>query len=240
MDAFKARLSADLTAECVFVSQDPSKQMRELCKNVEISNNLDEFKKALSQKDTETLKNLTDIWSTDENTAYKWLRRCQFRTESKPSIIEFIDMYSSHNLQGDANVFETFSNYLLTNLNASITTEAVRKWVTEHSPFRLRPSLDPTLHQKIDDANQRYLSSYASFGFAGQQIQRPESHCVVDEFLSANGPSLIILTGVAGSGKSGIIRDVMAELKDRNVPHLAFRIDRYLSYATRNQIGRDL
>ncbi len=240
MDAFKSRLSADLTAKCVFVSQDPSNQMRELCKNVEISNNLDEFKKALSQKDTDTLKNLTVIWSTDESTAYKWLRRCKFRTESRESIIEFIDMFGKHLLQGNANVFETFSIYLLTNLNASITTETVREWVTEHSPFRLPPSLDTTLHQKIDDANQQYLSSYMPFGFGGQQIQRPESQYVADEILSANGPSLIILTGVAGSGKSGIVREIMVELKNRNVPHLAFRIDRYLSYATRNQIGRDL
>ena len=240
MDAFKARLSADLTANCVFVSQDPSKQMRDLCENAQISNNLDEFKKASSLKDTGTLKALTVIWSTDENTAYEWLQRCEFRTESGRSIIEFIDMYSSHILQGNANVFEAFSNYLLKNLNTSITTQTVRKWVAEHSPFRLRPSLDPTYHQKIDDANQRYLLSYPPFGFAGQQIQRPESQCVVDEILSENGPSLIILTGDAGSGKSGIVRDVMAELKDRNVPHLAFRIDRYLSCTSRNHIGRIL
>ena len=240
MDAFKSRLSADLTAKCMFISQDPSKQMRKLCEKAQISNNLDEFKIASSLEDTKTLKALTVIWNTDEITGYEWLQRCEFRTESRKSIIESIDMFGRHLLQGNAGVFEFLSNYLLENLNTNITTESVRKWISECIPFKLRLSLDPTFQRKIINANQRYLLSYTPFGFAKQQIQRPESLCVVDEILSANGPSLIILTGDAGSGKSGIVRHAMAELKNRNVPHLAFRIDRYLSCTSGNHIGRKL
>ncbi len=238
MDAFKRRLSADAAARCVFVSQDPAKQLRELCEKARMANDVNEFLNAVPQKDKETFDDLAKMWDVDERNVFEWLRRCEFRTESEQSIDEAIAMHGRHLLKGDADIFASLSDYLLNNLNASITTESAREWICESSPFTFRPaSLDPTFRENVNAANRRYLDSYAPFGIAGEIIPRAESSVVLAELQAAAGPSLILLTGEAGSGKSGVVREVMTGLRAGAVPYLAFRVDRYLSCRTRNEVG---
>ena len=238
IDAFGRWLSTDTTAKCVFVSQDPAKQLRELCDKARMVTDVNEFLKEVSKKDKETSDNLAKLWDVDERNAFEWLRRCEFRTESRQAIDEAIEMYGRHLLRGDADLFASLSNYLLNNLNAPITTEIAREWICQSSPFTFRPAaLDPTLREKVAVANQRYLDSYTPFGIAGQIIPRAEASSVLAELQAADGPSLILLTGAAGSGKSGVVREVMTGLMDGAVPHLAFRVDRHLSCRTGNEVG---
>ena len=238
MGAFKRRLSTDVNARCVFVSQDPARQMRELCDKARTANNLHEFRDAVSNKDGETFNDLAKMWDVDEQNAFEWLQRCEFRTESRQTIDEAIERYGRHLVRGDADLYSSLSNFLLNNLNARITTENVREWIRKSSPFTFRPAaLDPALRETVDAANQRYLKSYTPFGFKGQQIPRAEAGDVLAELQAVDGPSLILLTGEAGSGKSGVVREVMTGLRDRAIPNVAFRMDRYLSCRTGNEIG---
>ena len=239
MDAFKRRLSAvaDIIARCVFVSQYPARQMHELCDKARMANDVNEFLNAVPLKDKETFDDLAKMWDVDERNVFEWLRRCEFRTESEQSIDEAIARHGHHLLKGDADLFASLSDYLLNNLNAPITTETVREWIRKSSPFTFRPAaLDPTLREKVAVANQRYLDSYTPFGMAGQKIPRAEASAVLAELQAAPGPSLILLTGNAGSGKSGVVRQVMTGLRDGAVPYLAFRVDRYLSIRTGNEV----
>ena len=238
LNAFNSRLSADAAARCAFVSQDPARSMRELCEKALIANDVNEFLNAVSNKDKETFETLVRIWDVDETDAFEWLRRCEFRTESSQSLDETIAMYGHHLLKGNADLFASLSDYLLNNLNASITTEKARNWIRESSPFTFRPAaLDPTLRENISTANRLYLQSYTPFGIADQQIPRAEADDILAKLNTTAGPSLILLTGEAGSGKSGVVREVMAGLLNREVPFLAFRVDRYLSCQTRNGVG---
>ncbi len=237
-DAFKRRLSADAAAKCVFVSQDPARQMRELCNKARLGNDVHEFRGATSKKDGETFDKLVEMWDIDKRNAFEWLRRCEFRTESERSIEEFIDMFGRHLLRGEADLIPSLSKYLVDNLNAPITTEIAREWIRKCSPFTFRPgSLDPTLGENVDAANQRYLHSYTPFGVAGQHIPRAEASHVVAKLQTADGPSLILLTGEAGCGKSGVVREVMDRLTTNSVPYLAFRIDKYLNCRSRTELG---
>ena len=238
IDAFKRRLSADAAARCVFVSQDPARQMRELCDKALITNNVHEFLDKVSDQNKPTFDDLAKTWCVNERNAFKWLRRCEFRTESGQSIDEAIAMYGRHLLKGEADLFASLSHYLVEKLNAPITTEIAREWIRKSSPFTFRPAaLDPTLRENVDAANCLYLHSYTPFGLAGQQIPRTEASAVLAELQAVDGPSLILLTGEAGSGKSGVVREVMTGLTASSVPHLAFRIDHYLTCRSRKELG---
>ena len=167
----------------------------------------------------------------------EWLRRCEFRTESSQSLDDAIADHGGHLLQGDADVFTALSSYLLDNMNLSITTQSVRDFIRNESPFTLRPAaLDDTLGETIEAANRRYLESYSPFGFGGQHVSRSQAS-EVQSALRSDPTSLVLLTGEAGSGKSGIVRQVMAGLEAEAMPCLAFRIDRHLYADTRAQIG---
>ena len=238
MDAFKRRLSADAAARCVFVSQDPARQMRELCEKARMANDVNEFLNAVSDEDKETFDNLEKMWDVDERNVFAWLRRCEFRTESNQSIDETITMHGRHLLRGDADLFASLSDYLINNLNASITKEVAQEWIRDNSPFTFRSAaLDPTLRENVNAANRRYLDSYTPFGIADQVIPRAEASVVLAELQAAAGPSLILLTGVAGSGKSGVVREVMTPLEGSHGPSPRFQ-DRslpFLPYKKRNR-----
>ena len=236
--AFKRRLSSDTTAKCIFVSQDPARHLRELCDKARMANELHEFRGAIANEEGKAFDDLLQMWDVDDRNGFGWLRRCVFRTESEQSIEEAIEWYGRHLLKGNTDVFASLSNYLVSNLNVRIRTEVARKWVRTRSPFTLRPgSVDPTLREAVDAANRRYLHSYTPFGVAGQQVPRAEANDLLTDLQAADGPSLILLTGAAGSGKSGVVREVMTGLSDSLVPHLAFRIDRHLSCQSTNELS---
>ena len=237
--AMKARLSADSTTECVFVSQDPSKPMRELCGKARIANDGQELLGAVSENNRQDFARLQDkYWGVDTYTVFHWLRRCQFRCESIQSVDEAITDHGRHLLLGDTSLYESLSNYLIDNFNKLITIEVARSWILAESPFSFRPAaLDQTLAEAAHEANTRYLQSYTPFGFGGERIQRQVTSEVLSALQTNDAPRLVLLTGSAGSGKSGVVRDVMVTLDAHQVPHLTFRIDRYLNAQSKSQIG---
>ena len=238
LDAFKKRLSSDSSARCIFVSQDPARQLRELSNEARRANDLHEFLDAVSKEGKKIFDNLGKIWNADKRDTFLWLRRCEFQTESEQSIDKIITMHGNHVLKCDGSLYPHLSDYLVNNLNALVTTEAARAWIRKKSTFAFHPAaLDPTLHEDIGAANRRYLNSYIPFGIAGQPIIRPEVSKVFEYSQDASGPPLIFLTGEAGSGKSGVVRGVMTELESHAIPCLAFRIDRYLSCKSSKEVG---
>lgn len=240
VDAFKARLSSDASSKCIFISQDPAKQMR-ICEKARKANDVNEFLGAIPQEDNDIFDRLAQTWEVNKSTTYEWLQRCVFRTESKQSMEEFIDLYGNHLLNGDADIYAILSDYLLNNLNVLITTECVREWLHTDTSFEFRSaSLDLTIREEIDRANQRYLGSYTPFGLAGQKISRTEATTVFERLQTVDRPSLVLLTGKAGSGKSGVVREIMSNLKTCEISHLAFRIDHYLSCHTGREIGNSI
>ena len=240
ISAFKNLLSTDVESRCVFVSQDPARQIRQLCDKAQMTSDVQEFLEAMSIEDRREFDKLTGIWDIGNRRVFEWLRRCDFRSESRESIEEAIDMHGRHLLRGDGDLYAILSNYLIENLNKRIATGDARKWIRETSPFSFRTALDPTLREKVEAANQRYLHSYTPFGMAGKRIARVEADKVLAGLQAANGPSLILLTGETGGGKSGIVREIMEGLATREVTHLAFRVDRYLSCQTCIKLGSSL
>ena len=101
VDAFKRRLSADATARCVFVSQDPARQMRELCDKAQMANDVQEFLNVVSKKDKESFDGLAKIWDAAERDVFEWLSRYEFRTESRQTLDETIVMHGRHLLRGE-------------------------------------------------------------------------------------------------------------------------------------------
>jgi len=101
-------------------------------------------------------------------------------------------------------------------------------------------AFDPTIQQRLKDETEAYLQTYTPFGADGETILRGQSGALVDEILKSDGAELVLLTGVAGSGKSGIVRGAIGKLREINVPHLALRVDHYLSCNTREELGKKL
>lgn len=240
LSAFKARLSANDNDVCVFVSQDPAKDIAALAEKAKIASNAKEYQDALGNGHTEKFTELQLVWAVDAAVAFSWLRRSEFRTESQFAIesviATFFDFYFFK--AGDS-AFEILREFLETRINKDITTETVRSDLRSQGKLIFKDwSIDPTLRERLRSETAAYLETYIPFGAGGAKISRAEACELVDQVGNPVGPNVVLLTGVAGSGKSGVVREFIEQLAELEIPHLAFRIDQHLDCTSPKSLGK--
>jgi len=242
LSAFKQRLDAPTDDRCIFVSQDSAKDIRALSEKAGIANNALEFTNALSQAQNLAFTQLTDAWDADNDTAFEWLKRCEFLTYPEKELESTISAYSDLYFESDnASAFPELRDYLEEQFNKTLTTESVRSDIRTAGKLTLKDwALDSTLRERLSTATDDYLNSYNPFGAGGTVIPREQIDDIFNSIGDLAGPSVILVTGVAGSGKSGVIRGLIEQLKVSDITHLAFRADHHLESSTAKEIGQKL
>ena len=74
----------------------------------------------------------------------------------------------------------------------------------------------------------------------GASIPREETQAALASLTSKGGRKGVLLSGEAGVGKSGVVLQVLEELREEEVPVLALRVDRLDPTPLPNEIGRQL
>ena len=239
LENFKRQLSENTRSKCVFVSQGSAFPIKDVSEKAHKAKNLDEFRSSASEKEKDCFIALTEeYWCVNPAVAFDWIGRCEFVAISELLIDKQINLLGNHLFFTNEHLFQLLSDYLQDNLNKKLTTEIVRSWIQDKSELQFRPaSYDPTLREKIVGANTRYKKSYQSFEIAGKTISRKETKAILDLLLEDDGADLVLLTGEAGIGKSGIVGQVLTTLEQKQIDHLAFRMDRYLEFQSRLKLG---
>lgn len=241
LSAFAKRLDVDPNCDCHFISQDTAKDMRLFSSKARIANQFKEYEDSLTEDQTLKLSDIAEAWKTDNLTVFDRLKRSHFdafpETEIDTTISTKANLIFS---EWGENTFALLREYMEQNLNKPITTEYVREYLKQQNVGFKDWKLDPTLKEKLTKQTERYLNSYIPFGVGGTKINRQETKQLISEAENESGAQVIMLTGVAGSGKSGIIRAFIEHLKNTEINHLAFRIDHHLDCATPENIGLEL
>jgi 23S rRNA maturation mini-RNase III len=233
-------LDSDESNRCVFISQDTAKDAGTLAEKSRIATCSKQYLESLGNGHAEKFKELVDIWNVNSEKAFSWLKRCDFRTESIASIdntlIAFSDLYF---VKASNSAFEILRDFLEIRFNQDITTEGVRNWFRSEGKLTIKDwALDSTLRERLSDETTSYLATYIPFGAGGSTISRLEAGRLVDLVGNPTGPDVVLLTGVAGSGKSGVIREFIKQLDELSIPHLAFRIDQHLDCTSPTTLGK--
>jgi hypothetical protein len=245
LSSFKKRLEANIEDRCLFISQDPAKDIRTLAEKAKLSNTtLEEFKEiVLSIGQNEKFTQLTTVWDCTDTIAYEFLQRCDFLTLPEAELDGFIESYGElFFLENNSSVFSLLREYAEKQFNRTLTTDQVRADIGRiGSALTFKNwSLDQTLSSGLLDETNAYLQTYNPFGAGGDIIPRQQIDLLANLFLDINGPRLVLLTGVAGSGKSGVIRGLIKVLRSLDISHLAFRVDHHLDHNTSQEIGQAL
>jgi len=239
--AFKRRLEASTVDLCVFISQDPVKAFRKVPEKALRANDAAEFLQDLNKDEREAVGELGKEWGTEPETTWQWLRRCRFEAVSESNIERNLSVFAEWYFEDCGDAFAVLREYIEQRFNKTITTENIRSDFREHKKFRLKPAqLDPTVKERITFETDNYLKTYIPFGVGGGVIARKETEKISDLLSSPNGPSIVLLTGVAGSGKSGVVRGVIEALRQSGTELLAFRVDQHLSSRTSKELGAAL
>ena len=242
LEAFKNRLESSENTKCLFVSQDGVKDLRTLISKALISNTPEEYVGGLSQEQKNKFKYLQEIWRRGEEQTYDWLNRLEVITFPDNEIEQLISSRGDLYFEGGRdNTFSELRDYLEKNFNKEITPEIARKTIKAETNLLFKDwIIDSTIQEKIKKETQAYLDTYSPFGAGGSTIPRSQIKSIIDELHSSKGTELILLTGVAGSGKSGVTRGVIQELEKHKITHLAFRVDHHLSCNSPQDFGNEL
>jgi hypothetical protein len=244
LKAFAERLSADHNAHCFFVSQDSAKDFRTLTEKARVADSYSQFiDDALSKDQKEQVfPQLHGAWHQPPETAFEWLKRCYVEVipdrELNAINESFGDLYFH---QGGKSAFPVLRDILEKNFNKKLSTDTLRKALKQQSDLSFKEwAFDSTIKQRLREETEAYLHTYSPFGAGNEIIARSQTQSLIDELLAPNGPELILLAGVAGSGKSGVVRASIETLRQLDIPHLAFRVDQHLQCVSREALGKAL
>lgn len=238
-----AKLSVSVDDQFFFLSTAPATQLTHLAQRATlVATGSYDFLDSLTDDDrADHLPALNRAWNTTTEQTWLYLKRLQVLCEPETDLDINLSMFGGLAFSGPCETFfPILREYLENNFNRELTTEIVRREVIESGILAPRAPLDPTLRERIAGANQRYLDSYIPFGAGGSTIPRQEAQDVLDFLEAEDGPSVILLTGNAGTGKSGVVRQILSGLDERDSTYLAFRVDNRLSIDSSAALGQAL
>lgn len=220
----------------VFCSGSSATVLEELIDSAKGSDSFQSFERRIRQSDRleQDLQRLVDgSFEGDVQAAYGGLNRLRVETENEPRLVKNVERHIEVRFRRadggavDSEVIRlSLADLVLdSSMMARVLTEGVI--LSFLLSKGIRPSNlagDPTTLAGIKRCNSRLLSAANRRLINGQQIARGDTERALNELLD-EGKSVTI-EGEAGSGKSCIVAQVVAELQARNVPCLALSLDR--------------
>lgn len=236
-----ARHVGDPAAQFVFVSIDSGGDAARLAEQALRFEAATDFVLSLSQDDRTALSDLlAQTALLDDATAHAFLRQIRFETVSELSLRGSTIREARRTFRGDgATACDVLRRCLNDHLATTLTTDRLREIARERGLTARPASLDPTTLEKIGRQNSRYEASHGPLGVDDHNVPRDLSNVLVHA-LRDGEKDFIVVTGVAGSGKSGVIRQAASELQKLGVTCLKLRLDSLLQYRTADELGAAL
>src|SRR5438552_8276437 len=239
-----AQLSGN-DARFIFVSSSDARELTELAERALHSESVQEFETRFvgTKKEAAAFAKLRKIWNdTDAATAYDALRRVEVRTMDERSLEEQVRFGLSALFLADPD--------MVAQALWKIADDSIHKTVTrgelianlERQGFKLRrltnSAAAPALITQVTD---RYLDGARKKLIRKTIIPRAATQTLLKR-LQENRASDLVLTGTAGSGKTGCIIELVNALRSRKVPVavLAFRLDRLKPVSNTAELGQQL
>lgn len=229
---------------CVFVSSDPTGPIRELSNNARGANSWEEFEEHYLSKgsrgtDFDDLRQYLPDYSDQQ--VYEFLKRTQFRNNDEQTLREYVDRRLFSLTQGKpSDVRRCLAEVAQTRLHHELYATDLWKILEEEGFRRQEWSKDPHVAKLVSDTNQRYVDRILRYAIGGNLIHREETAQILPKLLDSKGKRVVLVTGHAGLGKTGVILDVFQHLQEKAIPALAIRIDGVTPVSHPDQLGEKI
>lgn len=233
------------SAKCVFVSTQGS-ELGELIKRVQDSQSWEDFETNYLNKSKsliETFNKLREKWTNcSQDVGYNLLKRVSIRnTGDEEQLVETINTRLTVLVEGEPQVIRLeLGEFALNKLHHQLTAYDIWHHLEQRGYRRREWSKDPRVFAAIEKSNNLYFSRFDHEKIAGEFVERDEANIAIKKLTSLTDKKGLLLTGEAGLGKSGVLRQVLTILKTQGIPLIVFRIDRLEPTLFPDQLGKQL
>ena len=229
---------------CVFTSPDPARDLRDLAERARNSLNLDEFRARpfftdnIEKAFRQYRQNVPGL---SEQEAYEQLRRIWVENVSHRYLRDQVRDYAFTLVDGEPeNAVDVLAEFGMNSGVRHSELTALDLWNHLESREFTRRSWDkdPRVLSAVRTANQRYLDSFRSQNISGEVLPRDEVPVVGDMLRADDNKASVLLTGLAGVGKTGVMSQVVDGLLEAGLPVVAFRVDRLNTAQLPEDVGK--
>ena len=236
------RILRDPAARYVFVSSSDTRDLAELTERARASESFEEFTDVFisSKEQGDRLARLRKYCSDcDQATARDYLRRIEIRTLDEQSLKEQTILGAQTLfLAAPGSVCSEIRSYLLDSVHKTLTRQSIiEHLVTAGYSLRQIITLDQA-KPRVDEVTQNYLATTRSRLIQANLVSRDLTSSLLANIEAAG--SDYVLTGRAGTGKTGCVIELVEKLQADGIPVLAFRLDRIDLVSSTTELGRNL
>lgn len=243
LSSFQNKLN-DPEALCTLVSSHAASQLGELAERARGAESWEEFDQEFlaSQRQSRDFATLRNLWGdSPREEAFEYLRRIHTRTIDERSLGEMVEIRLQALVENDpSTASDVLFRLALDKVHQEVTAHDMWRRLEERGLRRRDWANDTHVLAKLEESNARYLSPIRNELISGASIPREEARVALDLLTSEDDRRSVLLSGEAGVGKSGVILQVLEGLRSKEVPVLAFRVDRLDPTPLPNEIGRQL
>ena len=226
----------------VFVSGSDAQELADLCEAAAAAESLEEFKGHFlsAEPRASSYERVLNEWQCDGCVVWDALRRIDVHTISERKLEDLVRLgLSVLSLASTDDLCDWLATFVDKAVHRTIErTELLSK--LEEARFFLRKVSSPhTARQAAVDATNRYLQGVRRNLIQGSLIPRDKTDEIVAR-LTGEQPADCVLTGKAGTGKTGCVLESVEKLRGCGAQVLAFRLDRYMSATSAADLGERL
>lgn len=228
--------------EFLFVSESHAGELAELVHRAHSAATPEEFQsKFLGANDVlENFERLVKAWQgCDTKTAWGVLRRIQIRSIDEKSLSERAQAEARVLFLADPHeVCSTLRTIALDSVHQTVSREDLVELLKARGLVLRRLVIGANASAVVAEATNRYLESTVPRLINQMLLPRTATGALLSKLGTNAGDS--VLTGRAGTGKTGCIIEFVQQLRARAIPVLAVRLDRINPVSTPTDLGTEL
>ena len=244
LQAIGDALAGNDDARFVFVSGSEAPELAELCEAARDAKSAEEFERAFlaAERRRKLFEKLHDrYWKCDGPTAFERLQRIEVHTISEHQLKEKVRLGVQMLFLGDpGKVLAALRAIVEDSVHRTITRQGLVEALCRRG-YRLRRLSSPErAGVAVREATNRYLDGARRRLIRQTLVPRKAAETLLSRLGETATDSVV--TGKAGSGKTACVVEITEALRERDLPVLAFRLDRipFPSVSTTADLGEHL
>lgn len=229
---------------CTFASITDAPELRTLAERARDSQRFGEFTaKFLAEKKwREQFDQLRRCWdNAGEVDAFEFLRGIGVRSSDEHTLAQDLCHVLRVMFDGPARTtLDCLRTLYLDSVHQVLTPESIRKHLRTRGIHARAVPIEAHVLDRLKTATDAYIAGQRTRLIRGQIISRAAAREIIGKVTESNTAQDFLITGGAGSGKSGCLLEIVEGLMTRGIPVLAFRLDRMQPVQTTAALGAEL